>query len=74
MKTKKQKRGRKKLQESTTKQDMKLDIKELLDELKKSKDAEDKKRIRRLLRRRGHQGGLGIREKKRKKKGGKKKT
>lgn len=40
--------------------ELKAEIRELLDDLKSSKDPDEKKRIRRSLRVRGHRGGLGI--------------
>jgi hypothetical protein len=41
------------------------EIEELIVDLKHSTDLDEKKRIRRALRRRGHAGGLGITKKRR---------
>jgi len=55
------KRGRRSLHEEMTPAEIEKEVKDLLAELKTSDDPEDKKRIRRALRRRGHTGGLGVR-------------
>lgn len=51
--------GRKSLAQSLTPAELKTEVKDLIAELRGAKDQEDKKRIRRALRRRGHTGGLG---------------
>jgi hypothetical protein len=52
-------RGRKKLSESLSPKEIKQEIKDLLRDLEVSTDPDEKKRIRRALRLRGHWGGLG---------------
>ncbi len=52
------KRGRKSLIESMTPSEIAKEIDELLATLAKSKDLDEKKRVRRALRLRGHRGGL----------------
>jgi hypothetical protein len=53
------KRGRKSLAETLTPAEIKGEIDELLSDLRKSTDTDEKKRLRRALRLRGHLGGLG---------------
>lgn len=53
-----EKRGRKSLTASLSAKEKQEQIDDLLDELRKSTDPDDKKRIRRALRARGHRGGL----------------
>lgn len=55
------KRGRRALTESLTPDELQAEIDGLLAALKKAGDTDEKKAIRRALRRRGHKGGLGIR-------------
>lgn len=57
------KRGRKTIEETCTATEIKKQVSDLLKELKGATDVDEKKRLRRALRRRGHVGGLGIREK-----------
>lgn len=52
-------RGRKKLVDTMTAEEIKQEVKEFLNDLAASSDPEEKKRIRRALRLRGHFGGLG---------------
>ena len=52
------KKGRRSIGE-LPKEEVKAEIVEFLDDLRKATDPDDKKRIRRSLRRRGHRGGLG---------------
>jgi hypothetical protein len=54
-------RGAGKLTERLSPAELEKEVQGLLKELKASTDGEDKKRIRRLLRARGHKGGLGER-------------
>lgn len=46
------------------KEQLSMGVKELLKQLTETKDSEEKKRLRRLLRRRGHSGGLCLKGKK----------
>ena len=50
--------GRGKLIDTLKPDELKAEIREFLDDLKASSDPEEKKRIRRALRLRGHHGGL----------------
>lgn len=52
-------RGRKAITERS-KSEVRSEVKELLVDLHEAEDPDDKKRIRRALRRRGHTGGLGV--------------
>lgn len=56
--TKKSGRGRKSLRESMTAEEIAAEIKELLNDLAAASSVDEKKRIRRALRLRGHAGGL----------------
>lgn len=56
------KAGRRPLAQTMTAKELASEVDGLLEQLGKAKNEDDKKRLRRLLRRRGHQGGLGIRE------------
>jgi hypothetical protein len=58
------KRGRKPLEETLSEAEINKQVRDLLKELKVATDVDDKKRIRRALRRRGHAGGLGLKDKK----------
>jgi len=53
--------GTRKIGDKSTKQ-IKIEVRDLLDELRSAKTTDDKKRIRRALRARGHRGGLGGRK------------
>jgi len=55
-------RGRKALLVSLSDKELHAEIKQLMDELTSCDDHDEKKRLRRMLRRRGHQGGLGVRK------------
>lgn len=55
------KAGRKSLAQTMSPAEMAKEVKGLIGELEGAKTIDDKKRLRRLLRRRGHAGGLGIR-------------
>lgn len=52
--------GATKLTDKLTPEQLKQQINDLLDELRGSTSKNDKKRIRRMLRSRGHRGGLGV--------------
>ena len=56
------KAGRKSLAQSMSPDDLQADIEDIMGQLGKAKNEDDKKRLRRMLRRRGHTGGLGIRK------------
>ena len=60
------KRGRKSLAEEMTPAELAAQIKGLLADLRDTDDQDEKKRIRRALRRRGHSGGLNVKAAKRK--------
>lgn len=51
-------RGRCSIEEMGHKE-IRTEVKELLQDLTAATDPDDKKRLRRMLRRRGHRGGLG---------------
>lgn len=53
------KRGRQSIKASMTPAEIAAEVKELLTDLRAAKDVDEKKRIRRALRLRGHRGGLG---------------
>jgi hypothetical protein len=55
------KAGRRPLNQVLTPSELKAEIGEFMTKLTKATNEDDKKRLRRLLRRRGHTGGLGIR-------------
>lgn len=52
-------RGRRKLKDALSPREIQAEVDELLGELRATQDPEEKKRIRRALRHRGHFGGLG---------------
>lgn len=52
--------GNGKLTETMSATELKKDIASLMDELRNATERSDKKRLRRMLRTRGHFGGLGI--------------
>lgn len=55
------KRGRRAITEVLGEGELKAEVDLLLAQLRGAKNDEDKKSLRRMLRRRGHRGGLGIR-------------
>ena len=55
---KRRKRGRASIREELSQSELSSEIKDLIADLKACDDQDEKKRLRRMLRRRGHTGGL----------------